>query len=204
MQVHTSAGRPSSLVFALALVALSASIGYAHTYLGLEQPALVRARVQSPNAAVTDLPIPIPGTGLSIVCFKVRNTSPDDSRITAIGFDLPGSPTGFTLVSPTDGEFHLIEQTSQVPQLPDVTLDFALVTGRTFGGGRPHSGLPPGDTLTTFCVSGPFPDEEDPSNPPARRPVSIERLLDLGVLRVQRVGPDGEGGDVAVWSERPR
>lgn len=204
MQVHTSGSRPSPVVSALALVVLSASIGYAHTYVGLEQPALVRARVQSPNSAVTDLPISIPGTGLSIMCFRVRNTSPDDSRITAIGFDLPGSPTGFTLVSPTDSEFRLIEQTSQVPQLPDVTLDFALVTGRTFGGGRPHAGLPPSDALTTFCVSGPFPDEEDPSNPASRRLVPIERLLDLGVLRMQRVGPNGDDGDVAVWSERPR
>jgi hypothetical protein len=177
----------------MTLVVLSAGIGYTHNYIGLNDPGLVRARVQSPNASTADFPIGIPGTDLSIMCFKIRNTSPFDSRITAIGFDLPDSPTGFSLVSPTDGGFQLIEQVSNVPQLPDVTLDFALVTGHTFGGGRPHAGLPPSDTLTTFCVSGPFPEG-----------TPIERLLDLGVLRVQRVGPNGEEGDVAVWENRPQ
>ena len=80
----------------LTLVVLSVGIGYAHNYYSLEGLTAVSARVQSPNATTTDLPIRIPGTDLSIMCFKVRNTTPeDDSRITAIGFDLPGSPTGF-------------------------------------------------------------------------------------------------------------
>ena len=182
-------------VLSVALVITVAGMaGYAHNYVGLEHGRpLVAARVQSPNAQVTDLPVAIAGTDLSVVCFKVRNTSDFDSRITAIGLDLPGALTGFTMVSPTDSEFHLIEQVSHVPGLPDVTLDFALVTGRTFGGGRPHSGLAPSASLTTFCVSGPFPQD-----------VPIERLLDRGVLRVQRVGVDGELGDVAVWENRPQ
>jgi hypothetical protein len=71
--------------------------------------------------------------------------------------------------------------------LPDM-LDFALVTGQTFNGGQPNAGLAPSSTLTTFCVSGPFSED-----------VPIERLLDHGVLRVQRVGADGELGDVATW-----
>jgi hypothetical protein len=69
----------------------------------------------------------------------------------------------------------------------------ALVTGRTFGGGRPNAGLPPSDTLTTFCVSGPF-----------DRTLAIEKILDRGVLRFQRVGPAGEAGDIAVWENRPQ
>ena len=80
-----------------------------------------------------------------------------------------------------------------MPGLPDVTLDFALVTGRNFAGGHPQRGLAPSLTLSTFCVTGPFPQN-----------VSIERLLDRGVLRVQRVGSDGELGDVAVWESRPQ
>jgi len=175
------------------VVALGSAAAYAHTYLGLEYgTALVSARVQSPNSQVTDLPVPIAGTDLSIVCFRVRNTSPFDSRITAIGFELPGDAAGFSLVSPTDGEFRLIEEVTHIPGLPDVTLDFALVTGRTFAGGRPNAGLPPSSTLTTFCVSGPFPQD-----------LAIERLLDRGVLRVQRVGADGELGDIAIWENRP-
>ena len=175
------------------IVALGGAAASAHTYIGLEHgTALVSARVQSPNAQLTDLPVPIAGTDLSVVCFRVRNTSPFDSRITAIGLDLPGDLTGFALVSATEGGFHLIEEVTRVPGLPGVTLDFALVTGRNFAGGRPNAGLPPSSTLTTFCVSGPFPQD-----------IAIERLLDRGVLRVQRVGADGEFGDVAIWENRP-
>ena len=182
-------------VLSVAVIVAAAGVAaYAHNYVGLEHGGpLVAARVQSPSAQLTDFPVPIAGTDLSIVCFRVRNTSAFDSRITAIGFELPGDLTGFALVSPTDSDFHLIEQVSQVPGLPDATLDFALVTGRTFGGGRPHSGLAPSASLTTFCVSGPFPQN-----------VPIERLLDRGVLRVQRVGADGELSDVAVWESRPQ
>ena len=176
------------------IVAAAGAAAYAHTYVGLEHGRpLVSARVQSPAAQLTDFPVPIPGTDLSVVCFRVRNTSEFDSRITAIGLELPGDLTGFTLVSPTDTDFHIIEQVNQVPGLPDATLDFALVTGRTFGGGRPNSGLAPSPTLTTFCVSGPFPQN-----------VPVERLLDRGVLRVQRIGGDGELSDVAVWESRPQ
>jgi hypothetical protein len=182
---------PLFVVFAVLVAGAALS---AHTYIGLEHgAALVRARVQSPNGALTDFPIPIPGTELSVVCFRVRNTSPFDSRITAMGFELAGDLTGFTLISPTDGEFDLVEEVAHVPGLPGVTLDFALMTGRTFGGGRPNSGLAPSATLSTFCVSGPFPQD-----------LPIERLLDHGVLRFQRVGAEGELGDVAIWESRPQ
>jgi hypothetical protein len=163
---------------------------YAHTYVGSAHPSLARARVESPNASQVDMPEPIPGTNLSIVCFKVRNTSPFDARITSIGFDLPGTPTGFTLIESGGFDFELIEQVSNVPEVPDVTLDFALVTGATFGGGRPRAGLPPSSTPTTFCVSGPF-----------SQTTPIERVLDRGLLRFQQVGVDGEEGDIAaVWA----
>lgn len=174
------------------LVVILSGALYAHTYVGLIDPMNVRARVQSPNANVVDMPVPIPGTSDSLVCFKVRNSSPYDARITSIGFHLSDSTigetlTGFTLLDAPAG-FDLIEHVSNVPQLPDVVLDFALVTGRTFGGGRPNLGLAfSPSTLTQFCVSGPF----DPSVP-------IERIIDHGVLRFQRVGPDGQAGDIAI------
>ena len=118
----------------------------AHTYIGLIDPT-VRARVESPNANVADLPQPIPGTADSIVCVNVRNASQFfDPRITAIGFDLPDPPggeplTGFTLIEAPAG-FQLIEGVFNVPERPDAVLDFAIVTGHTFGGGRPDAGLP--------------------------------------------------------------
>jgi hypothetical protein len=178
---------------AVALALIGGAMLQAHTYVGIVDRVNARARVQSPNGSTVDFPIPIPGTDLSVVCFRVRNSSPYDSRITAIGFDVPGTAaTGYTLISPTDSAFHLIEHVSNVPELHETTLDFALVTGRTFGGGQPNEGLAPSLTLTTFCVSGPFPQT-----------VPIERLIDTGVVRMQRVGPDAESGDVLVWESRP-
>jgi hypothetical protein len=181
-------------VWAVAIVALFANGSvFAHNFIGLEHPALVRARLQSPNAALSDFPQPIAGTDLSVVCFGIRNSGAFDSRITAIGIEVPGERTGYTLVAPTGSSFRLVENVTRVPGLRDVTLDFALLTGRTFGGGRPGSGLAASTDLSTFCVSGPFP-----------RDMPIERLLDGGVMRLQRVGMDGELGDVAVWESRPR
>lgn len=177
----------------------------AHTYVGLEHRTLVRARVQSPNASAVDRPIPIPDTSLSIACFKLRNSGQFDSRITAFGLALPpdalGAPqTGFALISPLNAGFHLIEQVTRVPGLSNTTLAFALVTGRTFAGGDPQAGLAFHATeLTQFCVSGPFPRREVAGMPGEYELIPIEQLLNSGVLRVQRVGADGELGDVAVW-----
>ena len=184
--------RNSRFAVAAVFALIAGSVLHAHTYVGIVNRDDARARVQSPNGSTVDFPVPIPGTDLSVVCFRVRNSSPYDSRITAIGFDVPGNATGYTLISPVDSGFHLIEQVSNVPELNDATLDFALVTGRTFGGGRPNEGLAPSATLTTFCVSGPFPQSQP-----------IERLIDSGVVRMQRVGPGGEAGDILVWENRP-
>ena len=80
---------PRTVRFVLACVfaVLASALMQAHTFVGVLDAVNARARVQSPNANVVDLPIPIPGTALSVACFKVRNTSPFDSRITAIGID---------------------------------------------------------------------------------------------------------------------
>lgn len=177
----------------------------AHTYVGVEHGTLVRARVQSPNASAVDRPTPIPGTNLSVACFKVRNSGPFDSRLTAIGFALPpdalGQPQqGFALISPLAAGFHLVEQVTQVPGLRDTTLTFALITGKSFAGGTPHAGLAFHPTeLTQFCVSGPFPRREIASMPGEYELIPIEELINSGVLRAQQVGPDGELGDIAIW-----
>jgi hypothetical protein len=197
--------RNRHLWLVLVLPVLAAGSVAAHTYVGLEHRTLVRARVQSPNASAVDRPTPIPDTGLSVACFKVRNSGPFDSRITAIGLALPadalGQPqTGFALVSPVGAGFHLIEHVTEVPGLQNTTLAFALVTGRNFAGGDPHAGLAFHATqLTQFCVSGPFPRRAIAGMPGEYELIPIEELLNSGVLRVQQVGADGELGDVAVW-----
>ena len=73
-------------------------------------------------------------TGLRVACFYVANTSParvdrpDWPRVTSVGFELPGSPSGFSLVAPLDGDWELVEGTRVfLPGHGPVTLDFAIV-----------------------------------------------------------------------------
>ena len=138
-------GRTINFALALVIALVGGPILYAHTYVGLLDPVNARARVQSPNANVADYPVPIPGTDLSVVCFKVRNASPqpNDSRITAIGFDVPGEATGYALISPLDSAFHLIEQVSlgtgvRSFSLLEVAAGTGYVAGRTRSRLRRH------------------------------------------------------------------
>ena len=130
---------------------------------------------------------------------QVKNRSPFDARITAVGLDLPGDLTGFALVSPVGAGFDLENEVGQIPGFPLVTLDFALLTGTTFASGNPGDGLAPSTTPTQVCVSGPFP--RDPADPSLFMP--IETLLDYSFVRFKNVGPSGEHSDVGVWEFRP-
>src|SRR4051812_26542758 len=95
------------IAFGLSLAALSA-----HSVLGLVSrdfafPA--KAFVSSPSAG-TDRAIPIKwanaDAGLGVICFYVANASVERGdrrggpRVTAAGFELPGSPSGFTPLEP--------------------------------------------------------------------------------------------------------
>jgi hypothetical protein len=144
-----------SVLALIALVALPVRV-LAHRVIGRAYPALVTALVQSPTASPSDLPIPIFDVGLSVVCLKVTNTSRIDTRITALGLELPGTLSGFALVSPLDSGLSIQENVTGLPGFPGVTLDVAVVTGGGFTGGRPRLGLPPSSTPTVICLSGPF------------------------------------------------
>ena len=102
-------------------------------------------------------------------------------------------------VSPVGAGFELENEVSQIPGFPKLTLDFALLTGRTFASGNPAEGLPPSLTTTQFCISGPFP--RDPADP--TQFVSIETLLNYSFVRFKHLGPEGEIDDVGVWELRP-
>jgi hypothetical protein len=176
------------------LCAGSAVVAHAHNIKGVNHPTLATARLSSPTSAV-DRPTPIPGTGLSVACFNVQNTSPYDARITAIGFDLPGELTGFVLVSPTDFNFTAENEVVNVPFFPGLTLDFALLTHKRFASGNPHLGLAPGPPVLV-CVSGPFPRDPD------GQLTTIETLLNYSYVRFKHVGPEGELDDVGIWERR--
>ena len=203
----------------------------AHVIKGLASPDSVTAFVASPSAG-TDVPIPVRwgdattgvDTGLRVVCFYAANTSaprldrPQWPRITAVGFELPGSPSGFTLVEPLDREWELVEGAeASLPDHDEVTLDFALVAREsrarwTRRHPREPRGIPPGQPAergrgtTRFCVTGPFPDRlPNTSTPDPEDTVAtnIEKLIDGVVVGFHGVEGNRRGTDAGVWFPNP-
>lgn len=194
-------------------VVLSVSVSWiallAHPVRGMTDPSAT-AFVGSPTAA-SDLPVPVAwgvppqgfDSGLSVACFKVANTTSrpgsDWPRLTAIGFELPGARSGFTLVSPQSEGWQVVENISLDTPRGTFTVDFAIVApvnpmGQSTGG-NPHQllGLPPNqptgrNTATPFCVAGPFPPG-----------FSIEQIIDGVVVRFHRVQPNGPSTDLGLW-----
>lgn len=179
----------------------------AHTVRGLTFPANATAFVSSPSAG-SDAPVALAwsgqDTGLRVICFNVANSSPalaarpDWPRVFGVGFELPGRPSGFTLVSPSNGAWELVEGAGLPLGAATVDLDFAIVA-------RPGTlrGLPPGQTAVRgsgqrFCVSGPFPDTVNGA------PTTIESVLN-GVV-VAFAGSEGSGApvDFGVWVDPSR
>ena len=191
----------------------------AHVVRGLVSPDLATAFVSSPSAG-TDAPVRVAwgtqDTGLRVACFYVANTSmarpdrPEWPRVTAVGFELPGTLSGFSLVAPLDGNWELVENTRAfLPGHRAVTLDFALVAKedpRRGPHGRPDDprGIAPGQPATRgsgtrFCVSGPFPDELI-----AGQATSIEQIINGVVVAFQGVDGIRHGNDVGVWDNAAR
>lgn len=202
-----------------ALLAASLTAVSAHVVKGLSSPALATAFVSSPSAG-TDLPLRIQwgtaDTRLRVVCFFAANTSlprvdrPGWPRITGVGFELPGSPSGFALVSPLDGDWELAESVQTgLPGDHTVTLDFAVMarvnpTGRTPGQPQDPRGIPPGQagvrgSGTRFCVSGPFPDEIV-----AGQATTIEQILNGVVVSFRGVPGTPFESDAGVWDNAAR
>jgi hypothetical protein len=161
----------------------------AHRVLGRSYPSQATALVQSPTASPRDLPVPFYNTGLSVVCIKVTNTSPADTRITALGLELPGAPSGFSLVWPVNTGLRLQERVTTIPGFPGVTLDLLLRTEARAAGGPP-TGLAPGAPPALICLSGPF----DPAVP-------IETMLNGVFVKFEHAS--GIGGDIGTWERRP-
>jgi hypothetical protein len=198
----------------------------AHVIKTLDFADTVTAFVSSPSAG-SDAPVRIAwsttDTGLRVVCFNVANTSTPNApnapwpRITSVGFELPGAPTGFSLLAPLDGNWQLVEGVrSTLEPTTEVTLDFAIVagvnpTGRTPGRPADPRGIPPGQPAvrgagTQFCVSGPFPDRlpdlstSDPTNTVA---TTIELLINGVVVGFSGVEGRHQGSDTGVWFPPP-
>jgi hypothetical protein len=212
--------RQGRLLFLPAFLIASIAGLSAHVVVGRSNPTLARAFVSSPSGG-QDLPIKVmwgtQDTGLRIVCFNVANTSqprngdPDWPRITAVGFELPGLISGFSLLTPLDGDWRLVEgATAAISDDETVVLDVALEAGVNPVGlsqqGPNHLlGIPPGQPQargagTRFCVSGRFPDTlPDPADPSKVVPTTIEQILNGVVVGFHGVHPGGPSTDVGLW-----
>ncbi len=185
----------------------------AHVIRGVVDPSRATAFVSSPSAAA-DAPVPIAwsglDTGLRVACFHAANTAAprvDDAawpRVTAVGFELPGQLSGFTLISPRNAGWEIVEGI-QVPSAGGtVSVDFAIVAP-VDAFGRPTAanvsgllGIPPGQAAarlsgTRFCVSGPFPDG-----------VAIEQIINGVIVRFQGLQPNSTAVDLGVWESATR
>jgi hypothetical protein len=212
----------------LALVCTSIVSVSAHVIVGRTSPTLTTAFVSSPSAA-SDAPIRVVWSAtdaqLRVACFNAANTSPVRvdrpgwPRITGVGFELPGSPSGFALMAPLNGDWELIEDVqASIPGHASVTLDFAIrarvnPTGRTPGRPDDPRGIPPGQPAvrgsgTRFCVSGPFPDllpNLTTADPLDTIPTTIEALINGVVVAFDGVvGAPRDGSDVGVWDNPAR
>ena len=217
-------------MFGATLIASAVTVS-AHVVKGLISPSLATAHVSSPTPGA-DAPVPLTwthknpngtvvvvDTGLRVACFGVANTStprvdhPDWPRVTSVGFELPGSRSGFSLVAPLDDEWEIVEgRRAFLPNHGSVTLDFAIVARTNPApwwprqGAKPR-GIPPGQpgvrgAGTRFCVSGPFPDQlpnvetPDPSDEVA---TEIEKLINGVVVGFHGVYGNRGGVDVGLW-----
>ncbi|HEV2706042.1 MAG TPA: PEP-CTERM sorting domain-containing protein [Pyrinomonadaceae bacterium] len=89
--------------------------------------------------------------------FTITNTSSTGS-ITGIGFNLPGTNRGtFTLTSSSDSDFEMQGAVAAQAGAQNFTstFDFALLTGKNFGGGKVSEGIGAGQS-GTFVVTGNF------------------------------------------------
>ena len=90
-----------------------------------------------------------------------------------------------------DVEFSIRNDVHGVPGFPHTTLDFALVTGNTFSGGKPTDGLAKDGVRHEIAFKGAF--------PVAVAAAHIEELLNDAYLRFRSVGPTGDESDTGIF-----
>jgi hypothetical protein len=169
-----------------------------HVVRGILNPSAATAFVSSPSAA-EDVPIPIrwgtDDTGQRVACFNVSNTSPalpstpGYPRVAAFGFELPGAPSGFSLLGGGTDWQVLHSVPASLLGRGHVTLDVVLLAR--------GAGLPPAQAATRaggtkFCLSGPFPDG-----------FTIEQLIN-GVAIGFQSQAGGAIVDIGLWESPQR
>ncbi|HLL75323.1 MAG TPA: PEP-CTERM sorting domain-containing protein [Pyrinomonadaceae bacterium] len=142
--------------------------------LALHTAAQADPVTPTPTATISNYSL----TG-STFTFTLCNTS-TTGTITAIGFNLPGTDRGtFTLTTSDDPNFVVRTEVKAQggAQTSTSTFDFALLTGKNFGGGKVSDGIAPGE-CATFSVTGDFSD------------LTADRIAQSIFLRFQGIGPN--------------
>ena len=129
---------------------------------------------------------------------SIMNNSDFDARLTAFAFNVPDG-VGFMSFSGPSGWLASFDPDNINTPGQFGKFDLAGLTGPNFNGGAPNVGIPPASTFDfTFGLSGNLSGLTEDS--------FLGLLSDPGkndnpqpfIARFQRVGPDGEGSDVAV------
>jgi hypothetical protein len=124
--------------------------------------------------------------------FTICNTSTSGS-ITALGFNLPGANRGtFTLTSSTNPDFVVNSEvkTQGGAQTSTSSFDFALLTGKNFGGGNVSDGIAAGE-CATFTVTGNFSG------------LTAQQISELVFARFQGIGPNDLSVVINVTPQQP-
>ena len=108
--------------------------------------------------------------------FTLTNTSSTGS-ITAVGFNLPGDRGTYTLTTTSDSDFKLANDVKAQAggQQTAATYDFALLTGKNFGGGSVAGGIQSTQS-GTFTITGDFSG------------LTADQIAHLITLRFQGIG----------------
>ena len=108
--------------------------------------------------------------------FTLTNTSSTGS-ITAVGFNLPGDRGTYTLATTSDSDFKLANDVKAQAggQQFASTYDFALLTGKNFGGGSVAEGIGANQS-GTFTITGDFSG------------LTADQIAHLIALRFQGIG----------------
>jgi len=139
-------------------------------------------------------------SGSGQIDLSLTNNSDYDARLTGFAFNVPDSVTGVSSFTGPSGWAESFDPDNISTPGQFGKFDLAGLTGPNLNGGDPNDGIPPASTFNfTFVLAGAGLDGLNENS-------FLGLLSDPGknddlqsfIARFQRVGPDGEGSDVAV------
>lgn len=153
------------------------------------------------DARVTSLGFAWTGESGDFQLVQLGRTYNQLTNSTAGGRRGSAGPADYTvmrsIVSPSpigDVEFAIRNDVHGVPGFPHTTLDFALVTGQTFSGGKPSDGLANDRLRHEIAFKGVLPKTVAASH--------IEDLLNDAYVRFRLVGSTGDGSDTGIFKSQ--